>query len=320
MNAIEIMRPVEITLAEHAEVIRTLGKRVVGDVIEIGRRLAEAKALCRHGEWLPWLDQEFGWTDRHAINYMRVHAMAYKSENFSDLDLPVSGLYLLARPSTPSTVIEKVIEIAETGERISLDDVRRMIEEAKAEVSAEQTYAAEQRIAKLQEEAAARLKKEIAASAERMADLQSQIDTREAQVRDEYKGKLVLDAAQLEAEIAKQLAPLTKELETARKRLDEARWREKRREQEAADSNEKKLPKIDAKLALQANTVIAAVERLASNLKIDPVALIDVEAKSAVVTNQKFADRIGEAHANAKRVHEWLGAFLQQVSMEIGKG
>jgi hypothetical protein len=31
--------PSEIKLAEHAEVIRTLGKRAVRDIIEIGRRL-----------------------------------------------------------------------------------------------------------------------------------------------------------------------------------------------------------------------------------------------------------------------------------------
>jgi hypothetical protein len=41
------------TLAEHAAEIRGLGKRVVGDVIEIGRRLTECKRICGHGNWLP---------------------------------------------------------------------------------------------------------------------------------------------------------------------------------------------------------------------------------------------------------------------------
>ena len=35
----------EIALADHAEVIRELAKRGIGDVIEIGRRLTEAKKL-----------------------------------------------------------------------------------------------------------------------------------------------------------------------------------------------------------------------------------------------------------------------------------
>src|SRR6516165_2822122 len=76
-------------LAENAEEIRKLGKRAVGDVIEIGRRLTEMKKICGHGNWLPWLQREFGWTNRQALNYMRVHKLSLKSENFSDLRNPV---------------------------------------------------------------------------------------------------------------------------------------------------------------------------------------------------------------------------------------
>jgi hypothetical protein len=90
----------EIALAEHAAVIRALGKRVVGDIIEIGRRLSESKKLCGHGNWLPWLEREFGWGDDTALNYMRCADLAI-SRNFRDLSIPVSGLYLLAAPSTP---------------------------------------------------------------------------------------------------------------------------------------------------------------------------------------------------------------------------
>ena len=53
---ISLVPQTHIALAEHAAVIRALGKRVVGDIIEIGRRLTEAKRLAGHGGWLPWLD------------------------------------------------------------------------------------------------------------------------------------------------------------------------------------------------------------------------------------------------------------------------
>src|SRR5262245_43428719 len=46
-------------LIEHATEIRRLGKRVIEDVIEIGRRLIACKAMLDHGQWLPWLDREF---------------------------------------------------------------------------------------------------------------------------------------------------------------------------------------------------------------------------------------------------------------------
>src|SRR5262245_41804252 len=87
-------------LTEHAAEIRRLGRRVAADVIEIGRRLTECKRLCGHGNWLPWLDREFGWEESTALNHMRVHELS-KSANFADLSLPISGLYLLAAPSTP---------------------------------------------------------------------------------------------------------------------------------------------------------------------------------------------------------------------------
>jgi hypothetical protein len=78
--------------------------------IEIGCRLAACKAELGHGNWLPWLDREFGWSDRTALNFMRVYEMVTKSEKFSDLSLPVSSLYLLAAPSTPEEARQAVIE------------------------------------------------------------------------------------------------------------------------------------------------------------------------------------------------------------------
>jgi hypothetical protein len=47
-------------LEEHAKAIRKLGKRIIEDVVEIGRRLVDAKKLCGHGNWLPWLDANSG--------------------------------------------------------------------------------------------------------------------------------------------------------------------------------------------------------------------------------------------------------------------
>ena len=78
-------------LAEHAEFIRKIGKRVIRDIIEIGRRLTEARALAGHDGWLPWLEREFGWSDDTALNYMRLYEMD-KSRTVRDLDLPLRTL------------------------------------------------------------------------------------------------------------------------------------------------------------------------------------------------------------------------------------
>jgi hypothetical protein len=121
----------ERVLAENAEEIRKLGKRVGRDVIEIGRRLTGMKKLCGHGNWLPWLEREFGWTDRHALNYTRVYELSLKSENFSDLEIPVSALYLLAAPSTPPEAVDEVIECARTGERQTHAEIKGKIDKIK---------------------------------------------------------------------------------------------------------------------------------------------------------------------------------------------
>ena len=40
--------------------------------IEIGRRLCEAKEMLQHGEWLPWLEKETGFSTSSAQRYMQV--------------------------------------------------------------------------------------------------------------------------------------------------------------------------------------------------------------------------------------------------------
>jgi hypothetical protein len=119
------------SLAKHAAAIRKLGKRVVFDVIQIGCRLAECKRLCGHGYWRPWLKSEFGWTERTAERFMSVHALVGKSDKLSDLELPLSGLYLLAAPSTPKEAVDEIVERAEAGEPVPVAEVKRIIEDTK---------------------------------------------------------------------------------------------------------------------------------------------------------------------------------------------
>jgi hypothetical protein len=114
------------TMSEHAIAIRDLGKRSIDNVIEIGRRLTEAKAIAGHGEFGPWLDREFAWTERTAQNFMRVYELS-KTKCVSDLNLPLAGLYLLAAPSTPERARDEVIERAAAGTPVSVADIRSSI-------------------------------------------------------------------------------------------------------------------------------------------------------------------------------------------------
>ncbi len=123
----------ETALAEHAKEIRDLAKRGVGDIIEIGRRLTEAKRLVGHGNWLSWLDREFGWSDDTALNFMRIYEMS-KSRNFRNLNLPISALFLVARPSTLAKACNEILRRAEHGERFTYDQIKKIISGHKAPV------------------------------------------------------------------------------------------------------------------------------------------------------------------------------------------
>jgi len=124
--------PTNTVLAEHADAIRLLGKQTVENIIEIGRRLVD----CRdnhlvHGQWLPWLNREFGWSRQTADNFIHVYEARHKLPNFSNLKLPISSIYLLAAPSTPEPAKAEVIERAKTGEALPVSEIKRAIKKHK---------------------------------------------------------------------------------------------------------------------------------------------------------------------------------------------
>src|SRR6516164_8584484 len=90
-------------IQRQATLIRDLGRRTAESVMAIGKALTEVKERLLHGTWLPWLTAEFGWSDRTARHFMEVYEK-FKLENFSDLQIDPSALYLLAAHKTPAPV------------------------------------------------------------------------------------------------------------------------------------------------------------------------------------------------------------------------
>jgi hypothetical protein len=119
-------------LAEHANAIRALGRRVTADVIEIGSRLAACRRILKEeGAWRTWLESELRLSPQTAGRFIQIHELSREHSNLEHLDLPVSALYLLAAPSTPETARTEVVKRAEAGEKISFADVRDTIEDAR---------------------------------------------------------------------------------------------------------------------------------------------------------------------------------------------
>jgi hypothetical protein len=130
------MHPVDRTphdnfqaLNEHAEVIRHLGKRIITDVIEIGRRLVDCRDHhLEHGQWLPWLEKEFGWSRQTADRFIHVFEASGKLPKLSNLEIPISAIYLLTAPNAPPEAYAEVAEQAETGEKVSVETVKQAID------------------------------------------------------------------------------------------------------------------------------------------------------------------------------------------------
>jgi hypothetical protein len=53
--------------------------------------LIEAKALLKHGEWLPWLKEHVGFSDRTAQLYMKIVRMGFESATVADLGLQAAA-------------------------------------------------------------------------------------------------------------------------------------------------------------------------------------------------------------------------------------
>jgi len=117
------------SLAEHAEAIRALGKRVAAEAIEIGRRLVICRddPAMKHGMWSEWLKAQFNWERSTAENFIHIYEASAKNGKFPILGVPLSALYLLAAPKTPDEAREEVIRRVEAGEKMSLAKITEVV-------------------------------------------------------------------------------------------------------------------------------------------------------------------------------------------------
>lgn len=111
--------------------IKPLLRRAAGDIVQIGLHLIEVKNESVPGGFMAWVDAEFEMTYRTAKRFMEVaERLGDRIDNLSTL--PVSALYMLARPSTPDEAIGQVESLVAGGEKPSLDDVEQISRNGKA--------------------------------------------------------------------------------------------------------------------------------------------------------------------------------------------
>jgi hypothetical protein len=107
--------------------LRTALKRETTSIIEVGALLVEAKKQVMHGEWLPWLENEFSLSERSAQRYLLVGRFAAKYDSLSDLNLTAEALYALSSPHnyvTPEVITAVLEEAKEKRTRVEIGHMR----------------------------------------------------------------------------------------------------------------------------------------------------------------------------------------------------
>lgn len=77
---------IQISNIQQIEIeIILLKNQTAQNIIEIGKRLNEAKELLPHGEWGKWLEEKVEFSQRNANNFMRVAKEFSNSQTYSNL-------------------------------------------------------------------------------------------------------------------------------------------------------------------------------------------------------------------------------------------
>lgn len=243
------VRDIEVITAEIKDLCRQAQTMALMYVVEIGRRLVEAKQALPYGEWGNWLKNEAGFSQSTATNYMRlfeeygssqisIFGASVDSQTFANL--PYSkALQLLAVPK------EEREEFAEEvgAEDLSVSELKKAIAERdRAKREAEEAQERENALAESLAEAQAATAEAQEKAAEADA-LRLELESKQAEVdaakekADKFRAalkeakenpsipKAELEKIRTEAENAakaKILAESDKELAEAKKKADEA--------------------------------------------------------------------------------------------------
>lgn len=279
MNEILNERPIEVITEEINFCKQTAGAAI----IEIGKRLNEAKALLPHGEWGDWLSEKVDFSEATAQRFMR---LANEYSNPSPVtDLGASkALILLALPP-----VEREEFIAEkhtvNGEEKTVAEMsKRELEKA-----VQEKKEADKIIAELKEELEAAKEAEADADA-RLEDAKKEIEQlKEAPQPEAKPSKEQIDKIKAEAKenAEKSLSKLNQKVAE----LEE----QKKKAEEAKTELEQKIKSIGKENGKQTESLKSEVAELRAKLKMSSSSEI-TEFKlyfEAVQTNiNKMADII----------------------------
>lgn len=307
-----------------------------GAIIEIGKRLLEAKAQLGHGEWLPWLREKVDISERSAQNFMRLAREYSKSADIADLGAS-KALALLALPESERADFAAETHTVNGVEKTASEMTARELREA---IQARDRALLEAREADARAKSAEESRVKMEADMRQLKELQQR--AREAE---EEKGRQLQAAeAELQAlrsrpvEVAvetrdaapEQLASAREEgARQAREEAAKAHRRELEEAERQARDNVKKLREElkraqsesrEANLRMQAAEKKAAdAARLAKASANENMVTFRVLFESAQDTVNRMADAVGKEGAeNQRKMRAALRALAQAIEKAAG--
>ena len=248
-----------------------------GAIIEIGKRLLEAKAQLGHGEWLPWLREKVDISERRAQDFMRIAREYSKSAEIADLGAS-KALALLALPEsererfagerhlvdgeekTVSEMTARELKAAiEEREQARREAEERKAEAAAAEASREKMAQDMRQLKELLASARETEQEKSQALEEARRELQA-LRTRPVEVAVET----VVDQAAIDKARADAIAEMQEKLDKARAAADKARDKQKQAEAsvEILKRSLEERDKAEKKAAIAGDTELAQFEVL----------------------------------------------------------
>ena len=312
-------------------------------VIEIGKRLMEAKAQLKHGEWLPWLSEKVEFSETSAQNFMRVAREYGNTQLVGDLGVS-KALALLALPASErenfasekhlvngeeKSVAEmskreleeavrqqKIAEAERNEARRALEAQRKETEEANAKVQAAQDAADAARAevenaqgtALAAQERAAELERELKALREKPVDVAVQtVDASEEQI-----AAAVAEAKKdAEAEKTEALGKKAEELKKAKDELKKAKA-----EMAAAEEALKKAE--DERAALR--ETLEKTKKSAAAMDNKVLAEFSVLFRQAQETVNRMTEIVDELDEESRpKIYRALDALAQLIKEKAGE-
>lgn len=238
-------------------------------VLTIGRCLIEAKDMLPHGEWLPWLAEKVGYSEKTAQNFMRLARAFSNPQAIADLGA-TKALKLLALPPdererfvADHNVIDMTTRQLEQAIR-DRDEARQAAEAAKADAAAaEQARAkmeADMKLLNVRLSGAQEDREQAAQAVARLEEELGELKSRPVDVAVEQ----VTDPAAIERARAEAVAEMQARLDKAREAKDRAEAQRKNAEEalEQVRLQLEEQARAEKKAALGADKDVAQFEVL----------------------------------------------------------